>query len=128
MQALEAACALCPASSPSVHRFRGITCYSEVTLVGIAYDVPSKSHRFSRAGRRVACGAFYGTGFADALSRAMELITILNRCHHFRGFVYEYARFSPDKKSIEATNSPNGASNSFLYGDFSFSFFTPCGV
>ena len=27
---------------------------------------------------------------------AMELITILNRCHRFRGFVYQHARFSPD--------------------------------
>jgi transposase len=25
----------------------------------------------------------------------MRLITLLNRCHHFRGFVYERARFSP---------------------------------
>jgi hypothetical protein len=31
----------------------------------------------------------------------MELITILNRCHRFRGFVYERARFGADKKSIE---------------------------
>ena len=30
----------------------------------------------------------------------MELTTILNRCHHFRGFVYKHARFSTDKKSI----------------------------
>lgn len=29
----------------------------------------------------------------------MELITILNHCHRFRGFVYHRARFSPDKKS-----------------------------
>jgi hypothetical protein len=34
----------------------------------------------------------------------MELTTILNRCHRFRGFVYEHARFSPDKKSIEVLN------------------------
>jgi integrase len=33
--------------------------------------------------------------------RAMELITILNRCHRFRGFVYQHAHFSADKKSIE---------------------------
>jgi len=32
---------------------------------------------------------------------AMELITILNYCHHHRGFVYQHARFGPDKKSIE---------------------------
>jgi len=31
----------------------------------------------------------------------MELITILNRCHHFRGFVYQHAHFGADKKSIE---------------------------
>jgi len=31
----------------------------------------------------------------------MELITILNRCHRFRGFVYQQARFSADHKSIE---------------------------
>jgi hypothetical protein len=27
----------------------------------------------------------------------MELITILNRCHRFRGFVYQHAHFSADK-------------------------------
>jgi hypothetical protein len=37
--------------------------------------------------------------------RAMELITILKRCHRFRGFVYEHARFSTDKKSIERLRS-----------------------
>jgi carboxypeptidase C (cathepsin A) len=31
----------------------------------------------------------------------MELITILNRCHRFRGFVYQQAHFSADKKSTE---------------------------
>jgi hypothetical protein len=30
-----------------------------------------------------------------------EPTTILNRCHRFRGFVYEHACFSTDKKSIE---------------------------
>ena len=44
-------------------------------------------------------------GFA-ARFRAMELITILNRCHHFRGFVYQHARFSLDQKSIEVTVRP----------------------
>src|SRR6202158_4235380 len=36
----------------------------------------------------------------------MELITILNRCHRFRGFVYQHAHFSADKKSIEVTVRP----------------------
>jgi len=38
----------------------------------------------------------------------MELITILNRCHRFRGFVYQYAHFSADKKSIEVALRPRG--------------------
>jgi len=40
----------------------------------------------------------------------MELITILNRCHRFRGFVYEQARFSADKKSIEVAVRPRNGS------------------
>lgn len=44
--------------------------------------------------------------FATARDRAMQLITILNRCHRFRGFVYEQACFSADKKSIEVAVRP----------------------
>jgi transposase len=40
----------------------------------------------------------------------MELITILNRCHHFRGFVYHRARFTPDHKSIEVSVRPRKGS------------------
>src|ERR1035437_5117568 len=40
----------------------------------------------------------------------MELTTILNRCHHFRGFVYEHARFSADRKSIEVVVRPRKGS------------------
>ena len=36
----------------------------------------------------------------------MELITILNRCHHFRGFVYQHAHLGADKKSIEVAVRP----------------------
>jgi transposase len=36
----------------------------------------------------------------------MELITILNQCHRFQGFVYEHARFSSDKKIIEVWVRP----------------------
>ena len=35
-----------------------------------------------------------------------QLITILNRCHRFPGFVYEQARFSSDHKSIEIDVRP----------------------
>ena len=41
----------------------------------------------------------------------MELITILNRCHRFRGFVYQRARFSADKRSIEVAVRPRKGSN-----------------
>jgi transposase len=40
--------------------------------------------------------------FAGAIfHRMLQLITILNRCHRFPGFVYQHARFSSDYKSIE---------------------------
>jgi hypothetical protein len=41
---------------------------------------------------------------------AMELITIPNRCHRSRGFVYHYDRFSPDQKSIEVAVRPRKGS------------------
>jgi transposase len=40
----------------------------------------------------------------------MELITILNGCHRFRGFVYQHAHFSADKKSIEVAVRPRKGS------------------
>jgi len=36
----------------------------------------------------------------------LQLITILNRCHRFPGFVYHQAHFSPDHKSIEIAVRP----------------------
>jgi hypothetical protein len=48
--------------------------------------------------------------FATIRLRAMELITILNRCHHFRGFVYHHARLSPDSKRIEVSVRPRKGS------------------
>jgi hypothetical protein len=44
----------------------------------------------------------------------MELITILNRCHRFRGFVYQCAHFSADKKSIEVAVRPRKGSAAVL--------------
>jgi len=35
----------------------------------------------------------------------MELITILNRCHRFRGFVYERAHFSADNKEHRSSRA-----------------------
>ena len=40
----------------------------------------------------------------------MELITILNRCHHFRGFVYQHACFGSDYGSIEIAVRPRKGS------------------
>jgi transposase len=40
----------------------------------------------------------------------MDLITILTRCHRFRGFVYQHAHFSADKKSIEVAVRPRKGS------------------
>jgi transposase len=40
----------------------------------------------------------------------LQLITILNRCHRFPGFVYQQARFSADHKSIEIVVRPRKGS------------------
>jgi transposase len=48
--------------------------------------------------------------FVAAAFFAMELLTILNRCHRFRGFVYQHARFSADRKSIEVAVRPRQGS------------------
>jgi transposase len=40
----------------------------------------------------------------------VELITILNRCHRFRGFVYHRVTFSSDHKSIEVSVRPRKGS------------------
>ena len=48
--------------------------------------------------------------FACKIVRAMELVTILNHCHRHRGFVYQHARFAPDKKSIEVDGRPREGS------------------
>ena len=53
---------------------------------------------------------------AVAVFFAMELITILNRCHRFPGFVYQHARFSPDKKSIEVAVRPRRGSRAVCSG------------
>jgi len=36
----------------------------------------------------------------------MELLKILNHCHHHRGFVYQNVRFGADNKSIEGYVEP----------------------
>lgn len=46
----------------------------------------------------------------------MDLTTILNHCYHHRGFVYQTARFSPDKKSIEVTIRPQQRSMAICSG------------
>jgi transposase len=47
---------------------------------------------------------------ATARFRAMELITILNRCHHFRGFALARPSPCPDHKSIEISVRPRKGS------------------
>jgi transposase len=54
--------------------------------------------------------------FAFVIVRAMELTTILNHCHHHRGFVYQHARFGPDKKTIEIAVRPRQGSAAICSG------------
>src|SRR5260370_12668944 len=71
----------------------------------------------SIAGRRQRCGAVYsGSLRLRNHPCAMELITILNHCHRHRGFVYQHARFGPDKKSIEVDVRPREGSAAVCSG------------
>src|ERR1700691_5294244 len=63
-----------------------------------------------------AAGRFMVEGFFPAVLFAMDLLTILNRCHHFSGFVYQHARFSRDKKAIEIAVRPRTGSTAVCSG------------
>jgi len=63
--------------------------------------VSPKGRSLSGRKRELQLEAVYGGGFDATRLRATELITILNRCYRFRGFVYQHAHFSVDKKSLE---------------------------
>ena len=47
---------------------------------------------------------------------AMRLITLLNHCHHFPGFIYEKARHCPDKGTIEIHVRPRRGSKPVCSG------------
>ena len=74
------------------------------------WTISPKGHSLSGRKRELHLEAVYGGGFAATRLRAMELITILNRCYRFRGFVYQHAHFSADKKSIEVAVRPRKGS------------------
>lgn len=46
----------------------------------------------------------------------MNLLTILNHCHHHRGFVYQNARFGPGKKTIEVDVRPRRGATAVCSG------------
>jgi len=46
----------------------------------------------------------------------MLLITILNQCHRFPGFVYQWAKFSTDHKTIEVGVRPRRGSAAICSG------------
>jgi len=55
--------------------------------------------------------------FACEIIRALlDLITILNHCHHHREFVYQHARFGPDKKSVAVNVRPRAGSAAVCSG------------
>ena len=47
---------------------------------------------------------------------AMELVTILNHCHHFRGFVYQQARLVRDENTMEVIVRPRQGSAAVCSG------------
>ena len=55
-------------------------------------------------------------GVAVVFFFAMALVTILNHCHHFPGFVYQSARFSSDHTRIEVSVRPRTGSAAVCSG------------
>jgi hypothetical protein len=94
---------------------RRLPAWSTLLPLGSSRQNPGRSclfkgRSFSRRTASPRIEAVYGRGFGATLVRAMELITILNRCHRFRGFVYQQAHFSADKKCIEVAVRPRKGS------------------
>ena len=54
--------------------------------------------------------------FAAEIFFAMELVTILNHCHHFRGFVYQSTRFDRDENTMEIVIRPRQGSAAVCSG------------
>ena len=54
--------------------------------------------------------------FAFEIIRAMELITILNHCHHHRGFVYHQDCFDRDQNILEVRVRPRAGSAAICSG------------
>lgn len=67
-------------------------------------------------GMRNRSGTVYGGGFAVNAVFAMLLITILNHCHRFPGFIYQSAKFSTDKRTIEVQVRPRRGSAAVCSG------------
>jgi len=68
---------------------------------------------FMARSRRAAAvaGGFLREGCGCGVVRAMRLVTVLNRCYHFKGFVYEQARFCRDHKDavVERVRAREGS-------------------
>ena len=75
-----------------------------------SFTISPKRPRLSVRKTRTGRGGVLWWSFAAARLRAMELITILNRCHRFPGFVYQHAHLGADKKSIEVAVRPRKGS------------------
>jgi len=81
-----------------------------VVLPEPSFTISPKGHSLLVRKTRMGRGGGLWWSFTAARLRAMELITILNRCHRFPGFVYQHAHFSADKKSIEVAVRPREGS------------------
>ena len=61
---------------------------------------------FDSMERRGGSAVYFSVLAVTCFHFMLQLITILNRCHRFPGFVYQQARFSSDHQSIEIAVRP----------------------
>jgi hypothetical protein len=65
---------------------------------------------FDSMERRGGSAVYFSVLAVTCFHFMLQLITILNRCHRFPGFVYQQARFSSDHQSIEIAVRPRKGS------------------
>jgi len=98
-------------SPPSTHKLS--TCFWIV--FGDKFDAAICSVQipavvFDSMDRRGGSAVYFSVLAVICFHFMLQLITILNRCHRFPGFVYQQARFSSDHQSIEIAVRPRKGS------------------
>ena len=104
-----------PPSTTSCQRVSGSSLVTNWIVFGDKFDAAICSVQipavvFDSMERRGDSAVYFSVLAVTCFHFMLQLITILNRCHRFPGFVYQQARFSSDHQSIEIAVRPRKGS------------------